>query len=365
LIEGDRDRPFVLSTPRLAEEGLLFIDRPFNDPAIDELFRMKKSPQPYGAIKEMLGVSDDQDSLFRTFFSREAPASYPAYTGSGLRTRYFGHACILVEARGVSILSDPVLSYEYHADLPRYTYADLPDVIDYVVITHNHQDHVLLETMLQLRHKIGTVVVPRGGAGNLQDPSLKLVLQQIGFKNVVEIDELETLPIEGGILTGIPFMGEHSDLNIRTKMAYLVRLGAASILLAADSCNIEPRVYENVQRVTGDVDVLFLGMECDGAPLSWVYGPLVTRPLDRKMDHSRRLSGSNYERGIDMVRRFHCKEAYVYAMGMEPWLKYIMAKEYTPESDPIVASNRLIEDCRSQGLVAERLYGEKEIALEV
>jgi len=365
LIEGDRDRPFVLSTPRLAEEGLLFVDRPFNDPAIDELFRMKRFPQPYGAVKEMLGVSDDQDSLFRTFFSREAPASYPAYTGSGLRTRYFGHACILVEARGVSILSDPVLSYEYHADLPRYTYADLPDVIDYVVITHNHQDHVLLETMLQLRHKIGTVVVPRGGAGNLQDPSLKLVLQQIGFKHVVEIDELETLPIEGGILTGIPFMGEHSDLNIRTKMAYLVRLGAASILLAADSCNIEPRVYEYVQRVTGDVDVLFLGMECDGAPLSWVYGPLVTRPLDRKMDHSRRLSGSNYERGIDIVRRFHCKEAYVYAMGMEPWLKYIMAKEYTPESDPIVASNRLIEDCRSQGLVAERLYGEKEIALAV
>jgi hypothetical protein len=104
-------------------------------------------------------------------------------------------------------------------------------------------------------------------------------------------------------------------------------------------------------------------MECDGAPLSWLYGPLITRPLDRKVDHSRRLSGSNYQRGIDIVNRFRCKEAYVYAMGMEPWLKYIMAKDYTPESDPIVASNRLIEDCRGRGIIAERLYGEKEIAI--
>jgi L-ascorbate metabolism protein UlaG (beta-lactamase superfamily) len=347
----------------LPEEGLLFVGRPFHHEAIDELFRMKQKPKPYGFIKELLGVEEDDDALFRTFFTEEAPPPYAHYEGSGLRTRYFGHACILLEAKGVSILSDPVLSYEYHADLPRYTYSDLPDRIDYVVITHNHQDHVLLETLLQLRHKIGTVVVPRCGGGGLQDPSLKLILKRIGFQHVVEIDEMETIDIAGGTMTGVPFMGEHSDLDIRTKMTYLVRLGAGSALLAADSCNIEPRVYEHVQRMVGDVDVLFLGMECDGAPLSWLYGPLITRPLDRKVDHSRRLSGSNYERGIDIVNRFRCKEAYVYAMGMEPWLKYIMAKDYTPDSDPIIASNRLIEECRGRGLVAERLYGEKEIVI--
>jgi len=363
LIEGDKDRPFVLSTPRLPEEGLLFVKRPFDHEGIDELFRMKRQPKPYSYIKELLGIAEIDDALFRTFFTEEVPIPYAPYEGFGMRTRYFGHACILVEAKGVSILSDPVLSYEYSAELPRFTYSDMPDRIDYVVITHNHQDHVLLETLLQLRHKIGTLIVPRGGGGSLQDPSLKLLLKRIGFKNVVEIDEMETVAIEGGTITGVPFMGEHSDLDIRTKMAYLIRLGAGSALLAADSCNIEPRVYEHVQRSVGDVDVLFLGMECDGAPLSWLYGPLMTKPLDRKVDHSRRLSGSNYPRGIDIVNRFRCKEAYVYAMGMEPWLKYIMAKDYTPDSDPIVASNKLIEDCRCRGIVAERLYGEKEIAI--
>ncbi len=158
-------------------------------------------------------------------------------------------------------------------------------------------------------------------------------------------------------------MGEHSDLDIRTKMAYLVKIGEGSLMLAADSCNLEPKIYEHVHGVTGNVDILFLGMECDGAPLSWLYGPLLTKPIDRKMDHSRRLSGSNFERGIDIVNRFRCREAYVYAMGMEPWLRYIMAKEYTPDSDPMIASNRLIEDCLNRGIKAERLFGEKEIAI--
>ena len=50
-------------------------------------------------------------------------------------------------------------------------------------------------------------------------------------------------------------------------------------------------------------------------------------------------------------------------MGMEPWLRYIMAKEYTPQADPMVASSQLIRDCVARGLQAERLFGEKEIVL--
>jgi len=363
LMEGDGDRPFVLSTPRLPEDDLLMINIPFTDGAIDDLFRMKRVPQTFEYIKERLGFAAAAGELFRTFLTTEAPAPYQRYEGQGMRTRYFGHACILVETPHVSILSDPVISYDYHSDIPRYTYADLPETIDYVVITHNHQDHVLLETMLQLRHKIGTVVVPRGGGGALQDPSLKLTLEALGFRNVREIGELEEVAIDGGTIVGVPFMGEHSDLDIRTKMAYLVKIGGGSLMLAADSCNIEPKIYEHVHRFTGDVETLFLGMECDGAPLSWLYGPLLMRPIEHKMDRSRRLSGSNYERGIDIVNRFGCREAYVYAMGMEPWLRYIMAKEYTPDSDPMVASDRLIADCRSRGIGAERLFGEKEIAV--
>ncbi|HKY27462.1 MAG TPA: hypothetical protein VJM12_05900, partial [Pyrinomonadaceae bacterium] len=106
-----------------------------------------------------------------------------------------------------------------------------------------------------------------------------------------------------------------------------------------------------------------LGMECDGGPLSWLYGPLITKPLSRKIDQSRRLNGSNFERAIDIVNRLHPKQVYVYAMGQEPWLTFLTSIQYTEASRPIVDSNKLVDACKQQGIESERLFGSKEIFL--
>jgi hypothetical protein len=50
-------------------------------------------------------------------------------------------------------------------------------------------------------------------------------------------------------------------------------------------------------------------------------------------------------------------------MGQEPWLNYVMSVKYTPESHPIVQSDQLLDSCRAKGMIAERLFGEKEILL--
>ena len=363
VIQND-DRPFVLSTPRLESEDTLHLRRAFDDGSVDRLFRLKTESQVWSTIQETLQVESAQENLLQQFFTTEAPPPYEPYTGQGVRWRYFGHACILIESNGVSMLFDPVLSYTYENNISRYTYLDLPDKIDYVLITHDHQDHVLFETLLQIRHKVKNIIVPRNGGGHLQDPSLRLLLENSGFKNVIEITEMEELRDHNFSITGLPFFGEHADLDILSKMAWLVRIGANTLLFAADSCNIEPRLYEHIHREIGDVDALFLGMECDGAPLSWLYGPLLTQRVERSMDESRRLAGSNYEQGMSIVDLFHCREVYVYAMGQEPWLNYIMSIKYTEESRPIVESNRLIRACQERGIIAERLFGEKEILLE-
>jgi len=264
----------------------------------------------------------------------------------------------------MSLMFDPVLSYTYESNVSRYTYQDLPDSIDYVVITHNHQDHVLFETMLQIRHKVKNIVVPANSGGLLQDPSMKLILQNIGCQNVIELDDMESLEWGNGSITALPFLGEHSDLNIRSKAAFAIRSGRHTLLFAADSCNIEPRLYEHLHNEIGDVDALFLGMECDGAPLTWLYGPLLTQSIERAMDESRRLAGSDFDQAMDIVRQFKCKSVYVYAMGQEPWLGHIMSLKYTDRSRPIVESNRLIKACMEQDVYAERLFGEKEIFIE-
>lgn len=362
LVEKD-DRPFIFSTPRLSGAGHLFLGLPFNHEGLDELFKMKAVPQTFGYIKEILQIRDEDEESFSAFFTEESPPPPVVYSDGAVRIRYFGHACLVIESKGACVLTDPVISYAYHSEVSRYTYVDLPEVIDYVLLTHNHQDHLMFETLLQLRHKIKTIIVPKNNGGGLADPSLKFILQMLGFDSVREIDELEAIQFDGGLITGLPFLGEHADLNIRTKLAYLLNLKGRSILCAADSNNIEPRLYEHLHKLIGDVDVVFVGMECEGAPLSWLYGPLLTKPLARKMEQSRRLDGSNCIKGIDLIDKLRPKQVYVYAMGQEPWLTYLTSIHYTKESLPIVESDQLIEDCRSRGVVAERLYCQKELFL--
>jgi L-ascorbate metabolism protein UlaG (beta-lactamase superfamily) len=360
---GD-DRPFVLSTPRLESDSHFHLRVPFDDEVVDELFRLKSSPRPWGEINEMLTIPKGSESLVRSFFTTNPPPPYEPYRGRGARWRYFGHACILLETPEVSVMFDPVLSYAYESNISRYSYQDLPDSIDYVVITHNHQDHILFETLLQIRHKVKNFIVPSNSGGLLQDPSIKLLMQNIGCKNVIELAEMESIEWERGSITALPFLGEHSDLNIRSKAAYFIRIGDRSLLFAADSCNIEPRLYERLHAEIGDIDTLFLGMECDGAPLTWLYGPLLTNRIERAMDESRRLAGSNSDQAISLVRQFNCKSAYVYAMGQEPWLNYIMSLKYTDQSRPIIESNQFIKECKERGIIAERLFGKKEVFIE-
>ena len=360
-ITNNDSRPFCLSTPVLDKDNILFLDFPFDSAVIDELAKIKRVPKKYSDIKSIVGGVKNEN-LFKSFFTLEAPKPYKNYTGDKIRMRYFGHACIHIETKDLSILIDPLISYYgYQSSVEHFSDFDLPEKIDYLLITHNHQDHILLETLLPLRHKVKNIVVPRSGGGYLQDPSLKLMFNNIGFQNVIEIDEMETINLADCQIQGIPFTGEHSDLNIRTKMCYRVMIGDFKLLFVADSRILEYKLYKHIHGIVGDIDVIFLGMECDGAPLSWLYGPLFTEEISRENDQSRRLSGSDFQRGIHLVNIFNPSEVYVYAMGQEPWCEFISSIKYTDESNPIVQSNILIEECKKRGILAERLFGEKEI----
>src|SRR5260221_1229550 len=364
-VTDNDDRPFCLSTPRLDEPHVLHLDIPFDHAGIDELSKMKRIPGSIERIADLCGVSEKDRDLFDTFFTTVEHPAYRKYDGPFVRMRYFGHACILIETKEISILVDPLVSYYgYQSSVEHFSDIDLPDVIDYVLITHNHQDHILLETLLPLRHRIRNLVVPRTTTGALQDPNLNYMFRHLGFRKVIEIDDMQTIQFGNCTITGIPFTGEHSDLNIRAKSCYHIAAEKFSFLFVADSRVLEEKLYEHVQKLTGDVDVIFLGMECDGAPLSWLYGPLLTEELARDKDQSRRLSGSNFAKGIHLVNIFHPREVYVYAMGQEPWLVFISTLRYSDDSKPIVQSNMFVEECRKRGLTAERLFGEKEILYE-
>ena len=191
----------------------------------------------------------------------------------------------------MSILLDPFISYSYESNLPRFTYEDLPEEIDYVLVTHNHQDHFVLESLLMLRHKVKNIVVPSANM-ELQDPSLKLILKALNFKNIISFEEFDTIEVGEIKITGFPFIGEHCDLSISSKITYHLDVSGHTILVAADTDYLDPRISERLQVIYGNIDYLFIGMETAGAPLTWGYGELFFKPVKPNIDQSRRANGT-------------------------------------------------------------------------
>lgn len=357
-------RPYVLSTPRLREPGDVWIDLPFASPALDRLFAARHTPISPADLEELaseLRLPDQAVPRFKALFTSEVPPPREAPPSSP-RVRYLGHACVLLETPTRSVLVDPWIPYDQASEVKRCTHSELPERIDYVLLTHAHVDHTNLETLLQLRHKVGEVVVPRS-SGSVEDPSLKVVLEAIGFPRVRELDELETIRFDDCEITGVPFLGEHGDLAIRSKLAYYVRLGEGSVLLVADSKNLDPALYRRLREVLGPIDLLFLGMECKGAPMSWFYGPFFPRPLTRAIDQARRLNGSNAVQGMELVRAMAPKQVVCYALGAEPWLRYIVSIDYTDESLAMCEYRSFEGECAKAGVPAQKLHGRTTLQL--
>jgi L-ascorbate metabolism protein UlaG (beta-lactamase superfamily) len=359
----DKLRPFILSTPQVkVADTSVELQLPFADPLWADLH----SGQCTGAeLLERLRLHTLDAArdmpLLQGMLTSAAPSRPREVPAPGqARVRYFGHACVLMESAKTSVLFDPLVSYPGESSLPHFTFDDLPERIDYVVLTHPHQDHVVLETLLRLRHKVGCVVVGRGG-GSLQDVSLKLMLEHCGFPNVVELDEYETIEFDGGRIIGAPFYGEHADLDIRGKLVFGVQMEGANCVFFADSNPPAADFYEPLRNMMQRIDCMFLGMECVGAPASWLYGPFLQKMLTRGEDQSRRLDGCNGDRAMELWKYLQPRRSFVYAMGAEPWITHITSLLYSEEAPQFKAARAFEAALRADGHHAEVLFGQMEL----
>jgi len=116
--------------------------------------------------------------------------------GSDVATlTWVGHSSVLVQMSGVSFLTDPTWS-DTASPLPvgprRYVapglaLADLPP-LDFVVISHNHYDHMDIGTLAALARRGTRFVVPLGNAE---------LLRSHGIEPVSELDWWQSLEIAG------------------------------------------------------------------------------------------------------------------------------------------------------------------------
>jgi L-ascorbate metabolism protein UlaG (beta-lactamase superfamily) len=357
-LENGVERPFILSTPRLSSPDVLDLRIPFRHPGLEELFRSRVHGTTLSRLRELLELDDEQAAALSRLLAAKPDLSADRHIDSGARIRYFNHACLVMQTPEAAIVTDPWVNADASAT-GRFTYRDLPDYMDLVLITHGHQDHIVLETLLALRGRIGTVVVPRASRGNTADPSLALYISHLGLP-VVEVDDFSEVEFPGGKVTATPFLGEHADLDIRAKSTYCVELGGRTIFVGADSSGIDLGLYRYIRGHVGPVDMAFLGMECAGAPLTWLYQGLFTKPVTKRMSDSRTLSGSNAEQAAGIMTELGANEAYIYAMGEESWLGHVMATSYNEDSYQLRQVSDFMAWCADHGVKSDHLIGQAE-----
>ncbi len=358
-------RPFVLSTPRLPDENHVMLDIQFCDSIIDKLSRARENPIDEGEVKEIFETHCTGGGIqYSDLFATEPPSYRYSPLDKELSVKYIGHAGFLLETPDVAILIDPVIASRgdsYKDEI--ISFSELPPRIDYICITHNHQDHINFETLLQLRYKTDKILVPKNNSGSLLDPSMKLILKNLNF-DVIEVDDMEQIDIPDGQILSIPFLGEHGDLNIRSKTAWFFELKGKKMMFMADSANLDSELYKHVKKRIGDIDILAIGMECVGAPFTWIYGALFTTKVSKRIKDSRRLNGSNHVQATSIIETLSPKDVYIYALGLEPWYKYFMGVDYQDDSEQIVQSKKLLAYCEEKQINADMLYGKREISLD-
>ncbi|WP_332770536.1 MBL fold metallo-hydrolase [Phenylobacterium sp.] len=358
--QRDVDRPFFLSTPRLSSDLGLFIKSTFDSEAATYLGEARDRPIDLNRLAALCGIS--VGNLIPYFTNEPRPAA-DVYSGDGVRVRYFGHACILIETSEISILIDPTFANDETEETSHLTGDDLPPRIDIVFLSHGHQDHFHPESLLRIRNRVGVVIIPPTNRGELSDPSMKSILKRMGFRSVITLDYLEPYDVPGGTITSLPFSGEHCDLDIHSKQCAIFELNGRRIATLVDSDAIDIDVYMRLVPLLSRLDLMFIGMECYGAPLSWLYGPLITGSLSRKNDNSRRLSGANAQNARRLTEALKPRNVFVYAMGQEPWMRSLMGLQYAEDSIQLAESSEYVDWCRSIGIPAERLLFEKEVHL--
>ena len=359
-IANNESRSFAFSTPRPIDD-VVVINRPFHDAIHDLIGRLRFHCMPKKEIEAELIRLGLEASLLDPFItqSQDVVKKNPPAKASW---RYFGHACVLVTgANGSNILVDPIIPLESsETGLDRFSFKDLPEQIDCLLITHNHADHVVIETLLSLRHIVKQVCIPKSNGG-ICDPSLKLLFEKLGFTDVIAMDPMDEITIDGMRIQALPFLGEHGDLDVTSKLAWHVVDHNYSFVFAADSNNLSAKMYRHILKSTGKIDAMFLGMECVGAPMSWVYGPLLLKSVDRRSDQSRRLNGSDAQRALSLIEALQCEEVYIYAIGREPWLSFIMSIDDDEETEQMRQAKMLMEHCVSKSVPAKLLFGKHEV----
>ncbi|MEA5098761.1 MAG: MBL fold metallo-hydrolase [Burkholderiaceae bacterium] len=194
-----------------------------------------RQPAAAAALKWMLGWHDEKQPKTP---ASGVPVPFVQNDGAALRgstdntLTWIGHASFLLQLGGINVLIDPVLSPAlgwYRRNMPPgLDWPALPK-IDFVLITHNHRDHMDAPTLKRLGPE-PVYIVPQG---------LRSWFKRAGMQRIVEMAWWQQLDIDGLNITFVP--AEHwtrrglSDTNTSWWGGYVIERGGLRVYHSGDS----------------------------------------------------------------------------------------------------------------------------------
>ena len=145
----------------------------------------------------------------------------------GLKVTYYGQACTLVEAEGRKILVDPWLTDGayfgtwFHTQLLQdvgVSPSSLPKDIDYVFLSHEHEDHADPATLKSLPPDVPVLIC------RFPSDRFKRHLGNLGLRDIREVPSGEELDLGGGLKITIFGTAEYTN--------------DAAVLIEGDGCRL-------------------------------------------------------------------------------------------------------------------------------
>ena len=250
----------------------------------------------------------------------ETPPEEPFITQQTQLT-WLGHAAVLIQAGGHSILVDPL----FHAQ--RDVNEKCPDPrrmpkIDAVLITHGDNDHLSPSALSHLPVSTPIYFPAVRPPPPPHQVDMEGMLRVLGFRNLRPLEPFTKINLGPFNIESLPFDGEDWGLE-QAQLTYLVEGPNLSVFLSADS--LGPReTYQYLAHKS--VDVAFMGISGSAEPLvgppGFGYGNFYAQwiPADRRDNFVRHTAGP--KESAEFCKIFNPRFAFGYAAGGgSPWMR--------------------------------------------
>ncbi len=217
--------------------------------------------QRFGVVSEF--VSGGSRRVPRIELPLESPLeAWTRPSETGLRATWLGHSTVLLEIDGVCVLTDPVwgerVSPVAWAGPKRFhrapvSVAQLP-VIDAVVVSHDHFDHLDYPTIVELARRDVPFYTSLGVGAHLEAWGVRP-------SRIVELDWWEESVLPGGRLsfTATPsrhFSGRGTGANRTAWSSFVVRSAEHRVFFSGDT-GLTPE-FETIRERCGPFDLVML-----------------------------------------------------------------------------------------------------------